>query len=806
MWFRHINIDIPKSLVLRPSVTDAHKSELAASIGDGPGRVCLGPCREGLTRSAATHWRRCCHPPALPPCCLPPPPTFNPSRLTFDVGIGLSKLAGFGLKRRTTELTLLTKNDISVSPCLLRHLLPCFVDRNGLRCPHHDLTRYPNTEGSDPLSLTHVPLASLQAGAVIAGTDTVMPLLGTQISVLIEGGLAHVTTRRMFGNPSTRSIEACITLPVPTNAVVLGLRAEVDGRILVVVAKMKVVALDHYEQALAGGKTAVLHEELIRGIHRLSVGHVPPGKEVMVETIYAQILTYAGGPASLRIPVTVGDIYGHSPLAAAEDLVTSAAVVHQARFSVVCADGPVSLARGALSDGTADMVLDAPIDLTVAPWQPLGTLQGIAADGRAVILSVTPSEAATASIDAVLVLDGSGSMAEPVAAGALRTKHQAMIDGLVAAAQSLTTADRFLILEFGSDVRPQEPCDGKGLPAIVSRCRCDLGGTQIGNAIGAAVALASGRDILLVTDGKSYQLDPQLYTRYGRRISVVLIGEDALEAMVGHLAAVTGGSIFVAGANIDTAVATALLSLRAPYLVSPPIVGDPDTVVAQRSGMALSVKWGAPAGAAATGLIPARVVGAVAAALALPLLAPELAGAFAEAHGLVCHLTSLVLVDEAGERQEGMPRPCRVPLMTPAGAGSLLAMDCAFSQVSCEVACEYGGNEIEDCGEALASPAALPALTRPETWATDPNGLARGDLSSLPETIRDWVNQAAINADNRLVTLAATLGIAVETLLLGLLACFAGARDRTAARVAQAILAAADSDAVKTAMTALGLT
>jgi hypothetical protein len=39
--------------------------------------------------------------------------------------------------------------------------------------------------------------------------------------------------------------------------------------------------------------------------------------------------------------------------------------------------------------------------------------------------------------------------------------------------------------------------------------------------------------------------------RRGRRISVVLVGEDSLEANVGHLAALTGGDIFVsAGADV----------------------------------------------------------------------------------------------------------------------------------------------------------------------------------------------------------------------------------------------------------------
>ena len=50
-----------------------------------------------------------------------------------------------------------------------------------------------------------------------------------------------------------------------------------------------------------------------------------------------------------------------------------------------------------------------------------------------------------------------------------------------------------------------------------------------------------------------------------------------------------------------------------------------------------------------------RFIGAVAAALAIPHMQEEAAACFAEQHGIVCHLTSLVLVDDAAEAQDGLP-------------------------------------------------------------------------------------------------------------------------------------------------------
>src|ERR1700751_3799380 len=90
------------------------------------------------------------------------------------------------------------------------------------------------------------------------------------------------------------------------------------------------------------------------------------------------------------------------------------------------------------------------------------------------------------------------------------------------------------------------------------------GGTEIGRALETVIAKSNAPDILMLTDGKSHALDVQSLARSGRRITVVLIGEDSLEANVGHLAALTGGGIFIAaGHDIAPAVAAALRALRA---------------------------------------------------------------------------------------------------------------------------------------------------------------------------------------------------------------------------------------------------
>src|SRR6516225_8755311 len=52
----------------------------------------------------------------------------------------------------------------------------------------------------------------------------------------------------------------------------------------------------------------------------------------------------------------------------------------------------------------------------------------------------------------------------------------------------------------------------------------------------------------------------------------------------------------------------------------------------------------------------------------MPHLSDEKAAALAEAEELVSHLTSLVLIDEAGAQQNTLPVTRKIPLATPASA------------------------------------------------------------------------------------------------------------------------------------------
>src|SRR5262245_10972967 len=254
------------------------------------------------------------------------------------------------------------------------------------------------------------PLHAFIAGGFVAGSRQPVPLVATRFDVLIDGGLAVVTTSRTFRNTESVSIEATITFPVPVHATLFALKARIGERVLDARAKRKDAAREDYEGALERGKTAVLHEEVLRGVHMLSVGHVAPGAEIEVQSSFAVALTNLNGRGALRIPLTVGDIYGRSGLPDSDDLAYGGRLP-PADLAVECRGGTVALIGGALAEGRAKVALNAPIDLEVSGWSSRDLI-GRAADGRTVTLRIEPTAAADAPLDVAILVDHSGSMQE----------------------------------------------------------------------------------------------------------------------------------------------------------------------------------------------------------------------------------------------------------------------------------------------------------------------------------------------------------------------------------------------------------
>jgi hypothetical protein len=686
-----------------------------------------------------------------------------------------------------------------------------------------------------------------------------IPLVHTKIDVRIHGGLAAVTTERLFRNAEGTSLEATITFPVPVHATLVRLTARIGDRELVATALARDAARQTYEDAIDRGKTTVLHEEVLRGVHQLSVGHVPPGAEVAVRSTWVNALSGHAKGVLLRIPTTVGDIYGRSPLACSDDLVHGP-TLHPADLTVRCDNGAVYLRGQALADESVHVTLDRSIDLIITGWEPR-TVQGVLADGRLVDVSVAPARASMRALDAVILVDCSSSMAGPCVFDGDReplTKHEALVAGLKAAAEeTLREDDRLQLWEFCDSPRKVGGARGHQFMGLVRKLTAPHGGTEIGYALGAAARDSKARDFLLITDGKSYALDVQALARTGKRFHVVLIGEDSLEANVGHLATLSGGQILLAiGAEAGGTIQTALAQMRSEEAASPP---QPDRVLTCRGGMRIEV-----AGSAALQSMnndsDARLIGGFAVALQLPGMAADEAARLAAANGIACHLTSLVLVDEAGQTQSCLPSTRKVPLSTPGiGREAPIAERAsapvfapprgdrghtrAFESFAAEDVFAAEGVDAGRHADRIIDGANLdvPTFLRKQlaqesrkrrgrglisgeflapagssrsvegnlrgwsdriAWESNPAGLRRGDLSGLDDELVREIEHAAQTEEVR--QLAAELSTPEPVVVLALLA-MTSSRNRAARRFALAVLKGIPAVRIAEASVALGL-
>jgi hypothetical protein len=663
------------------------------------------------------------------------------------------------------------------------------------------------------------PLHAFIAGGFVAGTPRPVPLVATRFDVLIDGGLAVVTTSRTFRNAESESIEATITFPVPVHATLFALKARIGERVLDARAKRKDAARADYEGALERGKTAVLHEEVLRGVHMLSVGHVAPGAEIEVQLSFAVALTNLNGRGTLRIPLTVGDIYGRSGLPDSDDL-AHGGTLPLADLAVECRGGSAALIGGALEGGRAKIALDAPIDLEVIGWTP-HDLIGRAADGRAVTLRIEPTAAGEASLDVAILLDHSGSMQEACAGDRPGlTKHQVAVDALRRLARTVEKSDMVDLWEFDDAVtfvgstRAGEKRQAD-LGTLVRALSGPHGGTEIGDSLDRVLTRSKACDVLLITDGKSHALDVQALAQHGRRISVILVGEDSLEANVGHLAALTGGEIFVAaGVDLVAALDGAVRSLKIPHQAPAPIDGAPQCVVVRRGGMTISARW-QPADTTTGDALTLRAVAAMAASRALPAMATENAAQLAEAEGLVTHLTSLVLIDEAATQEASIPATRKVALPTPRTAAMpVMAAPAMMRERSMHSERSVAPQtpplakgparssgllnrlwSFEEFVEAWDDEAAASKPQRDRLdgggladaidWDQAPHRLQAGDLADLDPAVARAIRDLAARAE--VIELARKLALDPLVLVIGLLARMQADRNRSAARIARAI-------------------
>lgn len=519
------------------------------------------------------------------------------------------------------------------------------------------------------------PLAALLAERDSESSADIDPLARTALEIEIRRGLATVTTTRTFRNDEEQPIEALLTFPVPSAAVLFRLRTEVAGREVRASALPTEEAESAYEEALENGVLAVRHEELLPGIHLMAVSSVPPGAEVEISGTWTTPLQQQGAIGRLRIPMTIGRGLGPiGPIGPDEaSPPRTDGVPGTARLRVVCDGGRVRVngeatpvgPGGAAGAGSFDLQAptDAPVDIEVADGA-VGALAGHAADGRVVTMRIEPATGDGTARAAVLV-DRSRSMDDPCTGSAALTKWRALTEGLRGLADGLGDGDRLELWEFDSRAHRISPDAEEGdggeetFRRAVERLSPPHGSDEISRVLETVASRTEARDLLVVTDGKSRGLDNERFLRTGRRLFVVLVGEDSLDGPLARLALESGGDYFVTGGtDIGAALTAAVAGLRGARLASGErvsteaagVVPSGEVIVAVRGGARITASWsgepgdpGVAAGAVFPGVAP------FAASLALARMPPYAAARLARAEGIVSPWTDLLLVGEGDD-------------------------------------------------------------------------------------------------------------------------------------------------------------
>lgn len=594
-----------------------------------------------------------------------------------------------------------------------------------------------------------------EAAAILkARNGTVVPLQGVSASGRLTGLLFELTVEQVFKNTGKKNIEAVYTFPVPQRAVLLGLDLEIGKRKLSGVAVRRQDASEDYEEALDEGNTAALLEQAGDGLYTLSLGNLRTRQRAVVRYRYAELLDRHEDSIRLCIPTVIAPRYGDAaahglqphqvpgvdlltsyPLSLSIDVLGDQAGAalsspsHRIAVSNIEGGKRIALGEGAVLDRDFILQLTGAVTASASTTARDG-------DGYVSLVSLDPQfrEESPRPLCLKLVVDCSGSMAGDSIAQAR--------GALLAVLDHLAPTDAISLTRFGSRVEhlaapgasaPGEPArsllnrlrsrswasnPGGGMasaaPATVEWLRhavrnmaADLGGTELGAALEAALAIpvppgGGTKDLLLISDGEVWAVEKivDLAAQAGHRLFVVAVGAAPVEGLARQLSEKTGGACEFVSPNED--IEGAILRMFQRLREEPKRIARVEWPVAPDweaplpgmvfSGDTLHLLAGfatKPSGdlritisGAAGGEMQLRcgigepgdmdILPRVAAARRLASLEEEEAGALAERYQLVSRHTSFVVVRVLAEdeKAESLPVLHRVEQMLAAGWGA----------------------------------------------------------------------------------------------------------------------------------------
>ena len=406
-------------------------------------------------------------------------------------------------------------------------------------------------------------------------------LRSVNVEAKIKNLLCEVTIKQVYSNLEKINIEAVYTFPLPLSAVLLDMTIKTGTKELKGVVIEKSEAEDRYEDAVTDGDTAIMLEQVAPGLYTMNVGSLQPEDTIEISITYAELFKWRDNSLRFFLPTTIAPRYG--------DIESVGIQPHQTPEYDLTADNPFAITisvSGELADasfespshqlalekqdgktlislkkGEALMDRDFVLNISMETEEKSFAFLDRDGDGHIVLASFYPkfpdaNKKAPRCI--TIIIDCSGSMGGDSIAQARKALYEIL--------ELLRPDDIFNVIRFGSTYKWLFPAPVKANDGNLEKAKnllevldADMGGTEIGQAVSAAIKCKSPRkmskEALLITDGEVWDWEKvtAMAAKSGFRFFTVGVGSSVSEAFVQSLADATGGACELVSPNEDMA-------------------------------------------------------------------------------------------------------------------------------------------------------------------------------------------------------------------------------------------------------------
>lgn len=236
----------------------------------------------------------------------------------------------------------------SVAPTLAPAPVPVFGAVGGVAvsCDGDGICTKANSAQVDPDYMA--PLAALGADGRPLGQ---CPLSHTTMDAKLSGYVARVNVTQVFTNPYKERIEAVYSFPLSDDSAVDDMTIKIGERTIKGEIKTREAARQIYDNAKNTGHTAALLNQERTNIFTQHVANIDPGKSIVVQLSYVELLKFEDGKYTFAMPTTIGPRFFPST---AVDSDTSAAVSSSRALSQVLSGGGLAVSSESNQQGRVE--------------------------------------------------------------------------------------------------------------------------------------------------------------------------------------------------------------------------------------------------------------------------------------------------------------------------------------------------------------------------------------------------------------------------------------------------------------------